>query len=98
MCGNNNFPAISGDNELIPAETAVSVLCSVEDDEVSEVLGFPLITKAEPYSAAHHPGSGGTTSPLNGDSSRHSWLVAAVVVTSILALVVFLAFLFLVHR
>ncbi len=75
----------------------MSALCSVEDAEVAEVLGFPLITKAEPYTA-HPVGPDGRPTTAEGDDSHHKWMVAAVVVMSILVLVVFLAFLFLAHR
>ncbi len=81
----------------------MTALCSVEDSDVSSVLGFPIITKAEPYTAT----DGNRGGPLIGGNGggvvrrgggHDSWLVAAVVVTSLLALIVFLAFLFLVHR
>jgi len=36
-------------DELITAENAVSALCNVGDDQVEDVLGFPIITKVRRY-------------------------------------------------
>lgn len=79
------------DNKLIPAEVAVESLCHVADSEVSSVLGFPLITKAEPYAAR--------AEALVKTASAHThWLIAAVIVSSALAVVILLALVFLLHR
>ena len=86
-------------NRLIPAKTAVEALCNVEDDQVSQVLGFPLITKAEPYTAKALPFKG-TNGGLDSEdrSASVGWLITAVVISSTLAVAVLLALLFLIHR
>ena len=88
-------------NRLIPAKTAVEALCNVEDDQVSQVLGFPLITKAEPYTAKALPlkgGRGGDSDDGGENSASVGWLITAVVISSSLAVAVLLALLFLIHR
>ena len=79
------------ENELVPAQTAVEALCHVEDEEVSKVLGFPLITKAEPYKAR-------AEALVEKATSQTNWLIAAVVMAGLLAVLVLLALLFLLHK
>ena len=70
----------------------MEALCHVDDTEVSTVLGFPLITKAEPYTAQAQ------ALRAQQASTHTNWLIGAVVVSSILALVILLALLLLLHR
>ncbi len=51
----------------------MSALCSVEDGEVAEVLGFPLITKAEPYTALPTDAEGRTGLAGVGGGGQNSW-------------------------
>ena len=84
--------SIISDKELIPAETAVEALCQVDEKEVATVLGFPLITKAEPYTAQAQ------ALMAHSASTHTNWLIGAVIVSTILALVILLALLLLLHR
>ena len=71
----------------------MSALCHIDDSEVSQVLGFPLITKAEPYTADRN------AVPVVQSASPHTgWLVAAVIISTALAIVILLALLLLMHR
>ena len=45
----NNF--VSDDGEPMQATEAVHVLDGVGDNDIETLLGFPLLTKAEPYTA-----------------------------------------------
>jgi hypothetical protein len=58
----------------------------LSDSEVSSVLGFPLVTKAEPYTAQAQALAHAST---DGPNTR--WFVAAVVASSLLAGVVLMA-------
>eukprot|EP00095_Tigriopus_kingsejongensis_P009409 maker-scaffold143_size313727-snap-gene-1.22 protein:Tk09409 transcript:maker-scaffold143_size313727-snap-gene-1.22-mRNA-1 annotation:"PREDICTED: uncharacterized protein LOC100142575" len=82
---------VNRDGDLIPAVSAVEALCNVEDDEVASVLGFPLVTKAEPYTVRAEP-------YIQSSASSTSWLIAAVIVSTCLALIILLALLLLLHR
>lgn len=82
---------VNRDEDLVKAVTAVEALCNLEDSEVAEVLGFPLVTKAEPYTVRAEP-------YIQRATSQTSWLIAAVVVSTCLAIIVLLALLLLLHH
>ena len=79
------------DDKLIPAEVAVESLCQISESEVSDTLGFPLITKAEPYTSR-------AEALVQSSSAQTHWLIAAVSVSTFLALVILAALLFLAKR
>ena len=74
------------------ANLAVEVLQEVEDSDVQNMLGFPLVTKAEPYLAAPYQRL------VGGSEGQTPFLVAALVVSALVIVLVVLALLFLLHR
>eukprot|EP00094_Tigriopus_californicus_P009459 TCALIF_09122-PA protein Name:"Protein of unknown function" AED:0.06 eAED:0.04 QI:0/0.6/0.33/0.83/0.8/0.66/6/74/974 len=82
---------VNRDEALVNAVTAVEALCNLDDSEVAEVLGFPLVTKAEPYTVRAEP-------YIQRATSQTSWLIAAVVVSTCLAIIVLLALLLLLRH
>ena len=80
------------DEEPILATEAVEALQELEDNEVETDLGFPLVTKAEPY--LPKPDRLVTAS---GSSQTH-YLMAALIVSAFVIILVVLALVFLLHR
>ena len=76
------------DDEPIPAQVAVDALRDIEDSDVEGLLGFPLVTKAEPY----------TSALVAADPTVTHSLMGALVVSSLVIVLVVLALLFLLHR
>ena len=78
------------DEEPVPATIAVEALRDIKDSDVEEVLGFPLVTKAEPY--IHY------AKLIDTAQSETHYLMAALIVSAFVILLVVLALAFLLHR
>ena len=73
----------------------------IEQSEVETFLGFPIVTKAEPYVPTPGRFTGGR--PVDGAGgvaagSSTSLLIAAVIVSAFLVILIIIALLFLMHR
>lgn len=85
------------DQRPIPAKEAVAVLDNVGADDVETMLGFPLVTKAEPYVPRAEKYTGTSSVPTSG-SSHTSLLIAAVIISAFLVVLVLIVLLFLIKR
>jgi hypothetical protein len=79
------------DDVPVPALLAVAALQEVEDKTVEGLLGYKLVTKAEPYSARAERRVSTTTSQTH-------FLMAALIVSAFVIVLVVLALLFILHR
>ena len=82
------------DEEPIPANLAVEALQEVEDSDVEQFLGLPLVVKAEPYLARSQQ-SGPYVMP---DEGKSQYLMAALIVSAFVIILVVLALVFLLHK
>ena len=82
------------DEEPIPANLAVEALQEVEDSDVEQFLGLPLVVKAEPYLARpQHAGP-----HVMPDEGKSQYLMAALIVSAFVIILVVLALVFLLHK
>ena len=83
------------DNQPIPAKQAVAALDEVENNDVENMLGFPLVTKAEPYVPRASPYT--DRHPVE-NAGHTSLLIAAVIISAFLVILVLIALMFLMKK
>ncbi|XP_037569665.1 uncharacterized protein LOC119450313 [Dermacentor silvarum] len=71
---------LSQEGKPVPAETAVEAMSVVNETDMSRLLGYPVVVKAEPY-----------VTPTKTESvSRLAWIVAGVLMAIFVLVVLFL--------
>ncbi|XP_050039409.1 uncharacterized protein [Dermacentor andersoni] len=71
---------LSQEGKPVPAETAVEAMSGVNETDMSRLLGYPVVVKAEPY-----------VKPTKTESvSRLAWIVAGVLAAIFLLVLLFL--------